>query len=151
MQPMRVLQFVRLGFALATVEQAGIVSPCRDLQVVDGGWVPRWALEAETALETAGYAPTRIRHLFALGRDRVFFELDALVRTGRRASVLESRLPYQCSAIDRPTQAALVTALRSHRGECSRCRRAEPCLEGDELAEELELLFPHERRKHSRA
>jgi hypothetical protein len=94
MQPMRVLQFVRLGFALATVEQAGIVSPCRDLQVVDGGWVPRWALEAEAALETAGYAPTRIRHLFALGRDRVFFELDALVRTGRRASVLESRLPY---------------------------------------------------------
>lgn len=150
MLPMRVLQFVRLGFALATGEQADVVSTCRDVQVVDGGWVPRWALEAEVGLEAAGYAPMRIRHLFALGRDRVYAELEALVRAGKRASVLEPRRAYACSSLDRPTKLAVAEALRRHRGECSRCRRAEPCSEGEELAEELELLFPHERRMHSR-
>jgi len=151
MQPMSVLQFVRLGFALASIEQAEVVRTCREVQVVDGSWVPRWALEAEIALEKAGYAPMRVRHLFALGRERVYAELEALVRAGKRASVLESRRAYESGGIDGPTKAALAEALRDHRAACSRCRRAEPCLEGEELAEELELLFPHERRKHARA
>jgi hypothetical protein len=126
------------------------VAGCHDCEVVDGGWIPRWALEAESSLRGAGYTLDRMRSLFSLGRARVLVELGNLVRKGKRATVLESRKPHEPLPIDGPTKTALESALEDHRRECALCRTGAVCFDAQGLGEELELLFPVERRQHSR-
>jgi hypothetical protein len=150
LEPREVLGLVRRGLALARPEQLAVVTSCSELEVVGGAWVPRWALEAEAALTEAGAPPEQAGRLFAQGRARVLAELEERVRAGRLPAVLRPRLAYQPDPIDEPTRSALTLALRQHRAGCDQCRGAEPCLLGAELAEELELLFPSERRQHRR-
>ncbi len=147
---MDVLHLVRKGYALATPSQAEMVRPCRDVVMIEGAWMPRWALEAEAALEWAGYEPHRIREIFARGHDAVLSELALLMKDGKRARVLEPRTRWPQVDIDRPTETALRTALQQHRTACSLCAAGESCLDAEQISEELESLFPAERRKNPR-
>jgi len=151
LQPMEVLHAVRKGYALATPTQLALVRYCRDFLVLSGGWVPRWALEALTLLEEAGCSGGRVRALFALGHDGVRAELAALVKSGKLAHSLEARQPYQRLRIDLPTEMALTAALQQHRKLCPRCAQRRHCPEEDELHDELDLIFPLERRQLRRA
>jgi len=150
MQPMEVLGLVRQGFAVATREQAQLVRSCLEVDVVEDEWVPRWALEAETALAAAGYPPGRLTALFANGRGAVLAELGSLVKSGRRRRVLEPRGRWSPFAFDRRTQARLAGALEQHRAACDACAGAGTCFQAEQLADEIELLFPAERRKRPR-
>lgn len=151
MQPKDVLHAVRKGYALATPRQVEMVKPCRDVEMIERAWVPRWALEAEAALERAGYEAARIREIFAQGHEAVLSELTLLVREGKRPRLVESRRRGSLLGIDRRTETALRVALRQHRAACSHCAAGEPCLEAGEINDQLELLFPPERRKKSRS
>ena len=150
MQPKDVLHAVRKGYALATPRQVEMVKPCRDVVTIARAWVPRWALEAEAALERAGYEQQRIRQIFARGHDAVLSEVALLVRDGKRARVFEPRRRGSRLEIDRRTDAALRVALRQHQAACPLCAAGERCVEADEINDQLELLFPPERRKNPR-
>ena len=150
MQPRQIVELVRKGFAVATAERAQLMRSCLDVEVVDDTWVPRWALEAESALEAAGYGADRIADLFAAGRGAVIAELQALVRTGRRTRVLEPRPAFAPLSFDRSTKSMLFSSLQEHRAACVTCRPG-PCEEARELLDEIELLFPHDRRTHPRS
>ena len=149
MQPMEILQAVRKGFALATPAQLELVRTCQGLDLLDGGWVPRWALEAASALESAGCGSDQVRALFAQGQAAVQIELSALVRAGRLGQVVSERRPYQRERIDLPTEMALTGALQEHRSGCALCAEGR-CHDGRELEEELGRLFPAERRRKRR-
>ncbi len=149
MQPMEILQAVRKGFALATPAQLELVRACQGLDLLDGGWVPRWALEAASALESAGCGAEQVRALFSQGQAAVQIELSALVRAGRLGQAVIERRPYQRQRIDLPTEMALTGALQEHRTGCAPCTEGR-CSEGRELQEELGRLFPAERRRKHR-
>src|SRR5579859_4980422 len=151
MEPMEVLKLVRLGYACATPDQIALVSRCPEAAVIDEVWVPRWALEAQHAFEAAGYSRWRIGLVFAEGHDAVLAELGSLVSAGLRRRILEPRLPWSPLPFDRPTQEALSRALQTHRSVCSRCAADLRCPEAQKIREELDLLFPMERRSHPRA
>jgi hypothetical protein len=148
---MQILTLVRNGYALAMPEQVEVVMSCPDLRVMEGKWVPRWALEAQASLEDCGFTAEELREIFCHGRDRVVAELKAMVRVGKRARLVEPRKRYDRSKIDLLTEAALAGALWQHRESCTSCNSAEQCLESEELQEELDLLFPPERRKAKRS
>lgn len=150
MQPRQMLHLVRSGYALATPLDLELLSACPELRVLEERWVPRWALEAKSSLEGAGYTPDQVRQLFAQGSERVQGELHELVKQGKRTRVVEPRLPYAPQVIDLPTELALNRTLRRHTALCNACSADQPCPEGDELREELELLFPRDRRRTPR-
>src|ERR1700682_1510739 len=151
MQAMQMLRLVREGYCLATPEQVEVVVSCPNLQIVDGKWVPRWALEAKASLEDCDFTVEQLRKIFGHVRDRVVAEVKAMVRAGKRARVVEPRKRYQRSRIDVLTEAALTGALWQHRESCTSCKSREPCLESEELEEELDLPSPPERRKANRS
>jgi hypothetical protein len=151
MSAMQILRLVRNGYALATSDQVEVIICCPDLQVVEGKWVPRWALEAEVALEDCGLKAEQLRKIFGQGKDCVAGELKAMVRAGKRARLVEPRRPYERSRIDLLTEAALTGALWHHREICALCKSREPCGESEALRDELNLLFPPERRKAKRS
>ena len=146
----KILHLVRKGYALATPEQVDVVAGCPEVRA-EGKWVPRWALEAEASLEDCGITPDELRRIFGLGKDSVVAELEAMVLSGKRANVLESRDRYRPARIDLLTDAALTGALWQHREACAACKNNEPCSSGADLQDELEQLFPNERRKIQRA
>ena len=150
MLPMQVLQCVRRGFALASPARVEIMRGCVDLDVIEGSWVPRWAVEASVSLEGLGYGPQQIAALFAQGRKRVMVELTTLAQAGRIPRPTEPRHPYEQTSIDQPTALALTAALADHRASCSICLEQKQCLDSDLLEEEMEALFPQERRRHRR-
>jgi hypothetical protein len=151
MQPMQVLHCVRKGFALASPARIDVMRACVDLDVVEESWVPRWALEATISLENLGYGPQQLRALFAQGRARVMGELMALAQEGRLPRPLEPRQAYEQTPIDEPTAQALTAALAEHRTSCVICLAQRQCLDGDLLREEMEALFPQERRRQRRS
>lgn len=148
---MEILTLVRNGYALATPEQVEVVMSCPDLQVLGRNWVPRWALEAQASLEDCGFTAEQLREIFCHGQDRIVAELKSMVRAGRRAHLVDSRKRYERSRIDLLTEAALAGALWQHRESCTSCNSVDSCLESEELQEELDLLFPPERRKAKRS
>lgn len=150
MQPLEVLGLVRRGYAVATPPQARLVRRCLDVEVVGEEWVPRWALEAEAALEQAGYAAERIAAVFSAGRGAVLAELRALVGAGRRPRIIEPRRPFSPMPFDRLTEAKLSSALRRHAASCRRCLAGDRCEEAGEIAGALALLFPRDRRARPR-
>ncbi len=143
------VRLVRRGFAATTAEQAQVMRGCADVEVVGGTWVPRWALEAATALQDAGYSPEKITSVFAAGRSAVLDELQFLVRAGRRARVLEPRRAWSPLPFDQATRTVLIATLQQHRAGCDRCG-ATPCADARDLLDELELLFPADRRAQPR-
>ncbi len=147
LQPMEVLHAVRRGYALATPVQLALIRSCRDFEVLSGGWVPRWALEALTLLEEAGCPDGRVRGLFALGHDAVHAELSALVKSGKLSHSLASRQPYQRLRIDLPTEMALTAALQQHRKHCPRCALRRRCPRGGRAARRTRPALPLERRQ----
>lgn len=151
MQPMDVLQCVRKGFALASPAQVELLRGCLDIDVIHERWVPRWALEAATTLVGVGYGPQQIRTLFAEGRERVLGELTSLTHSGALLRAVRPRKPYARSAIDDATYAALSEALENHRQGCVLCAEGRQCLDADVLDEEMQALFPADRRKQPRA
>jgi hypothetical protein len=151
MLPMQVLQCVRKGFALASSAHVELVRGCVDLDVVEESWVPRWALEAAISLENLGYGPQQIRNLFAQGRERVMAELTTLAQSGKLARPSEPRHAYERTPIDQPTAVALTTALAEHRASCGICREEQQCLDADLLRDEMDALFPEERRRQPRS
>jgi hypothetical protein len=151
MQPMDVLHCVRKGLVLASPEQVELLRGCVDLDVVGDRWVPRWALEALTTLFGVGYGAEQIRGLFGEGRERVLGELTALAQSGALLRAVRPRRPYQRAAIDDATHAALSKALESHRENCALCKERQQCLDADLLEEEMQALFPVDRRKQPRA
>jgi hypothetical protein len=150
MSEMQILRLVRNGYALATTDQVEVIMSCPDLEVVEGKWVPRWALEAEASLEACGLKGEQLRKIFSQGQDCVVGELKAMVRAGKQARLVEPRKRYERSNMDLLTEAALTGALWHHRETCTSCKSREPCLESEELQDELDLLFPADRRKAKR-
>jgi hypothetical protein len=151
MPPMQVLQCVRRGFALATPRTVELVRGCVDIDVVDDHWVPRWALDAATSLENLGYSPGQINGLFVEGRERVLAELTTLAQAGLLPRPVQPRKTWGRDAIDQPTEAALKAALANHRGSCVLCLERLRCLDGSLLEEEMQALFPEDRRKQPRS
>lgn len=150
MLPMQVLQCVRKGFALTSPARIELMRGCVDLDVIEESWVPRWAVEASVSLENLGYGPQQISELFAQGRQRVMAELTALAQTGKIARPVEPRQPYEQTSIDQPTALALTAALADHRVSCPICLAQQQCLDADLLQEEMEALFPQDRRRQRR-
>ena len=150
MQTRQLVHLVRSGYALATPQDLEVMKRCPKLDILEEGWVPRWALEAKASLEGAGCPPEQLREIFSSGHDQIFAALAALVSEGKRARVIEPRIPYARQVIDRPTEVALLRALRHHTASCAACDASAPCLDADELRKELELLFPPDRRRNSR-
>lgn len=150
MQSRQIVHLVRSGYALATPDDLDVVGACPGLRLLEERWVPRWTLEAWASLEQAGYSAEQARALFAEGQERVQAELSSLVRQGKRARVVEPRLPYAPQVIDLPTELALNRTLRHHAAGCDACAAGLACAEGDELRDELELLFPPDRRRAPR-
>jgi hypothetical protein len=151
MQPMRILQCVRKGYAIASTERVALVRGCVDLEVLNEHWVPRWALDAASSLEHVGYGPQQIAGLFTQGKTRVLAELTALAQAGKLARAVEPRHTYERSAIDEPTHQALNDALFEHRQGCAVCKAQRQCMDADLLEEEMQLLFPPDRRKQPRS
>jgi hypothetical protein len=147
---MQVLQCVRRGFALASPETVELVRGCVDLDVVDGHWVPRWALDAATSLENLGYSHGQINGLFLEGRGRVLTELSTLTQAGLLPRPIEPRKIWGRAAIDEPTEAALKGAIANHRADCVLCLEGMRCLDGSLLEEEMQAMFPEDRRKQPR-
>jgi hypothetical protein len=150
MLPMQVLQCVRKGFALTSPARVEVMRGCVDLDVIEESWVPRWAVEASVSLESLGYGPQQVSALFAQGRARVMAELTALAQAGTIPRPLEPRHAYEQTSIDQPTALALTAALADHRASCSICLAQHQCLDSDLLEEEMEALFPQDRRRHRR-
>jgi len=151
MHPMDVLQCVRKGFALASPAQVELLRGCVDIDVIHERWVPRWALEAATTLVGVGYGLEQIRLLFGEGRERVLAELTSLAQSGALRRAVRPRRPYERAAIDDPTHGALGEALFGHRQTCALCTEGRQCLDADLLEEEMQALFPVDRRKQPRA
>jgi hypothetical protein len=151
MQPMDVLHCVRKGFALASPAQVELLRGCVDLDVIHERWVPRWALEAVTTFFGVGYGQEQIKTLFGEGRERVLAELTSLAQSGALLRAVRPRNPYQRSAIDDATHGALTEALEGHRQSCALCTEGQQCLDADLLQEEMQALFPVDRRKQPRA
>jgi hypothetical protein len=149
MHPTEILHLVRKGYALATPAQVAVVRNCPDLEI-EGEWVPRWALEAKASLQGCGCTPEQLRTIFGQGKDRVVAEVEAAVRAGKRAHSRKSRNRYEPSSFDVLTEAALTGALGQHRESCAPCNRREPCSAREELQQELDQLFPADRRKANR-
>jgi hypothetical protein len=149
MHPTEILHLVRKGYALATPAQVAVVMNCPDLGI-EGEWVPRWALEAKASLKKCGRTPEQLRRIFGQGKDGVVAELEETVRVGKRAHTWESRNRYEPSSFDALTQAALTGAVSQHREGCAWCDLPEPCSAMVELQEQLDQLFPKNRRKLSR-
>ena len=150
MQPLEVLYLVRQGYAAASTAQAGIVAALPEVAVIAGNWVPRWALEVEVALEEAGLSPEERRVVYGQGREAVIGFLEGLVKAGKRRQVLEERNRFARPPFDLRTEAALVSALWQHRSACRACRALRPCLAAARLEEEIDELFPRDRRKRLR-
>jgi hypothetical protein len=151
MQPMQVLQCVRKGFAVASPALIEVMRGCVDLDVIEESWVPRWALEAAISLENLDYGPQQIRGLFAQGRARVMAELTTLAQSGKIPRPVEPRHAYERTTIDQATGLALTGALADHRTSCDLCLRQDQCLDADLLQEEMDALFPEDRRRQRRS
>jgi hypothetical protein len=151
MQPMQILHFVRQGYALTSAERVSLVRGCVDLDVVNEHWVPRWALDAAASFEHVNYGPQQIRGLFAQGKARVLAELTALTQAGKLPRPVEPRHTYDRAPIDEPTHEALDGALLEHRRGCPLCEAQRQCMDADLLEEEMQLLFPEDRRKQPRS
>jgi hypothetical protein len=151
MQPMQVLQCVRRGLAVTSSARIEVMRGCVDLDVVDENWVPRWALQAAISLEKQGYGPQQVSALFAQGRGRVMAELLGLAKAGKLARPVEPRHAYERTEVDQATALALTTALVDHRALCGLCREEQQCLDRDLLQEELNALFPEDRRRQRRS
>ncbi|TMA24561.1 MAG: hypothetical protein E6J78_20175 [Deltaproteobacteria bacterium] len=146
-----VLRLVRNGYAVANPSQLDPLRDCPDLDIVDEKWVPRWALEAEAAFQESCYTRAQQRAVFSRGQAAVLEELSALVHEGKRPYVFKSRDPWQRHRIDASTETAIRAALQQHRQSCLLCQREQSCAEAAGLQQEMQQLFPRDRRKSKRA
>jgi len=74
-----------------------------------------------------------------------------LAHSGKLARPVEPRHAYERTSIDQATALALTGALADHRVSCDLCLQQKQCLDADLLQEEMDALFPEDRRRQRRS